>query len=582
MMPAPAPAPVAAPPGLGDVVGCALSLPGCILSKGAGKAVDAVADGAWEKIVKGFLESMVGLLERLSTFWMKFPDPKVTDPSKPEGAMIGPMQILSDQLMGWVALCSLASVIVCCVRAVRQVSARPFGEAAMQVMMVVAVQLGLAGAVQAGLMSASALSESLLATTGKQRSLTGLVSVNDAMSSNQSLAVWFILALLAILSSLMQLMFMMMRGPLIMLLVLWMHFAAATAASEEGRIRAKKVIGLLVSFIIYKPVAAAIYALGFMLIYGSGTQGASKSDAFMNTMYGFMTVLLAVVALPAVIRFIVPLAAATTSNAFSGGAAAGAVAAGSAVVATMGGSAAAAGGRAAARGSAVKSTTGHGTTPMRTSGQSSVGGTSQAATLMGGAGQGAGGVTSKGSANVFASSGGTGWATAGGSVTKSGANSGGTAAVSSPSAGAGTSASWASGQGSSVATKTAGAANSSGTASPRAGSAAAPAQAPYGATGGVKSSGTNAAPVPTPAPAPPTAPARPSSLGGGGYGAASASSWRPSGSPGRGQGPGGSTRPVSSGPASRREPVTMPTWARASGAAAQRMSSSDRLIPPGQ
>ncbi|MBC9958350.1 hypothetical protein [Yimella sp. cx-51] len=586
----PAPAPVAAPPGLGDVVGCALSLPGCLLSKGAGKAVDAVADGAWEKIVKGFLEGMVGMLERLSTFWMKFPDPQLTNPSAPEGAMIGPMQILSDRLAGWVALCSLISVVVCCVRAIRQVSAQPFGEAAMQVMMLVAVQLGLAGAVQGGLAATSALSESLLSASGQSRSLTGLVSVDEAMSANQSVAVWFILALLAILSSLAQLMFMMMRGPLIMLLVLWMHFAAATAASAEGRIRAKKVIGLLISFMVYKPAAAAIYALGFMLIYGSGTEGATKSDAFMTTMYGFMTVLMAAIALPAVIRFIVPLAAATSSSAFSGGAAAGAVAAGSAVVATMGGSAAAAGGRAAARGSAVKSPTGRGTESMTTSGSSPGGGGSHvAAALMGGGGQGgtagAGGVASKGSSNVLPSAGGgSGWATAGGSVTKSaGANVGGTATVNGSSVGGGAAAApWASGQGSSVLAKSGGGAKNSGTAPPNAASAPSPLPGRYGATGGVKSSGTNPAPVSSPAPAPPAAPPRPSSLGTGGYGAASASSWRPNGSPGRGQGSPGSTRPLPSRPASRREPsVALPTWARASGAAAQRMSSSDRLIPPG-
>ncbi|REF24652.1 hypothetical protein [Calidifontibacter indicus] len=614
--------------------GCIINLPVCAAGKLGGKAIDKVTDGAWEKIVKGFLEGMVMLLEKLSTFWMKFPDPQITDVTKPEGAMIGPMQLLSDQLSGWVAVCSLVSVVVCCVRAIRQVSARPFSEAAMSVLMVVAVQLGLAGAVQAGLAATSALSESLLATTGKNKSLSGLVSVNDAMSSNQSLAVWFILALLAILSSLMQLMFMLMRGPLIMLLVLWMHFAAATAASDEGRVRAKKVIGLLISFLIYKPAAAAIYALGFMLIYGNGTDGAPSKDAFMNTMYGFMTVLMAAIALPAVIRFIVPLAAATTSNAFSGGAAAGAaIAAGSAVV-TMGKAGAATGGSSrAAQGSAVKSTTGRmsqtGTSTGQTGdggnqsqsvGMRSAPGSRQAAALMGGGSSGglAGGAQglsdpglSKGAPNAIPSDSGTapnaipsdsgtgGWGSVGGPVTKTtGANTG--TNVSTPQSSspipAAPAAMATGGHGQSAPKSQPGATNGS-TSTVRSGaeassgggraagfgSAPAGVRSAYSVPGGVsKGGGTNPAPA---APTPPAAPPRPSLQAQSG-GTASESSWRPSGSPAYGQGRGGTTRPIPTRPGgqvppSRRDQMALPSWARGAGEAGRRMSSSDQLIPPG-
>ena len=608
-----------AAPDLGDIAGCALSLPGCILSKGGKTAVDAVAEGAWEKIVKSFLESMVSILEKLSTFWMKFPDPKLTDPSKPEGAMIGPLQLLTDQLAGWVAVCSLLSIMWCCVRAVRQVSARPFGEAALQVVMVIGVQLGLAGAVQGGLLATSELSESLLSTTGEDRSLSGLVSVNDAMSSGQSLAVWFLLAVLAILSSLMQLMFMMMRGPLIMLLVLWMHFAAATAASEEGRIRAKKIIGLLISFMIYKPAAAAIYALGFLLIYGSGTEGLGKQDAFMNTMYGFMTVLIAAIALPAVIRFVVPLAAATSSNAFSGGAALGGVAAGSAMVATMGTSGAASAGRAAAGGSSVKTTTGSwGTSGTSRSGKGSGGVSSLAG---GGGGSSSSGAGSAGLSPAAAMMGGgsghphgstgSGGVSVGGGLSKGSSNAipqGGSAAVSSSSSSSSMSAAPTAAGVSSVERGTPGsAARVAGVRArqPQSTPAAFRSSAPAGA--GVKSGGVNASPPPpsavnaaplqnssasTPAgpsgggsaaPARPSAPPRPSAAAAAG---GSASSWRPSGSPARTQGPGqGSTRPLpvrgaGSGPG--RAPVSLPTWARATADAGRRVSSSDRLIPPGE
>lgn len=611
--------------------GCIVNLPLCAAGKVGGKAIDAVTDGAWEKIVKGFLEGMVMLLEKLSTFWMKFPDPQITDVTKPEGAMIGPMQLLSDQLSGWVAVCSLVSVVVCCVRAIRQVSARPFSEAAMSVLMVVSVQLGLAGAVQAGLAATSALSESLLATTGKNKSLSGLVSVNDAMSSNQSLAVWFILALLAILSSLMQLMFMLMRGPLIMLLVLWMHFAAATAASDEGRVRAKKVIGLLISFLIYKPAAAAIYALGFMLIYGNGTDGAPSKDAFMNTMYGFMTVLMAAIALPAVIRFIVPLAAATTSNAFSGGAAAGAaVAAGSAVV-TMGKAGAATGGSSrAAQGSAVKSTTGRMSQTRTSTGQTGDGGnqsqsggmrsapgSQQAAALMGGGSGGgssgglAGGAQglsdpglSKGAPNAIPSDSGTGgWGSVGGPVTKTtGANTG--TNVSTPQSSspipAAPAAMATGGHGQSAPKSQPGATNGS-TSTVRSGAGAnsgegraagfgsAPAgvRSAYSVPGGVsKGGGTNPAPAAPPPPAAPPAPSAPPrpSLQAQSGGSASESSWRPSGSPAYGQGRGG-TRPTPTRPGgqvpSRRDQMALPSWARGAGEAGRRMSSSDQLIPPG-
>ncbi|KNX39699.1 hypothetical protein [Luteipulveratus halotolerans] len=377
----------APPTGWTDWIGCATgNLVGCVGAGGDAKdaikgAASSAAGSAFEGMVKSFLESTVRVLEVLSTFWMKVPDPKVANQDV-NSANVGSTELagalahITTSMGPFLALLSVGIIMIQCLMAVFKMSGEPLLSIGRQLLAIVVVQGSLAAVVQLGLQATNDFSAKILNLPGlSDQGLTGLLTVVGAMNSNTP-ALWLLLAILAILGSLMQLIFMLFRGPLIILLVIACHVAAATAAGKAGQQRLTRAVGLLTSFIIYKAVAAIIYATGFMLIYGvDGDPGQKTSDTMMNTLYGFTIVILAAIALPAVIKFVDPIAGSTGSSLFSGAVAAGAIAGGAVMVAT--GGASAAGGGAAAAGAGTT-----GTTAATTAGQSTAG---TAATEGGGA-----------------------------------------------------------------------------------------------------------------------------------------------------------------------------------------------------
>src|SRR5699024_8346752 len=122
----------------------------------------------------------------------------------------------------------------------------------------------------------------------------------------------------------------------------------------------RKANGWLLALLLFKPVAAAIYALGFRLLrQNSSTEGYDEiMDGLVSSLTGLLILALASLALPAIIKFVVP-AAAAGAGAFSGGAALGAtagVAAGAAVIAGTGGAGAGAATASGSGGSAATAT----------------------------------------------------------------------------------------------------------------------------------------------------------------------------------------------------------------------------------
>lgn len=103
---------------------------------------------------------------------------------------------------------------------------------------------------------------------------------------------------------------------------------------------------LIIGFVLYKVVAAAIYGTGLRLMSDTQTAG----DDVQNALYGLTVIIMGALALPAFIKFVMPMAAAGSSSAFSGGAVLGAVASGAAVMSLGGAGAGAAAGRGAGAG----------------------------------------------------------------------------------------------------------------------------------------------------------------------------------------------------------------------------------------
>ncbi|GAA2835560.1 hypothetical protein [Kribbella solani] len=157
---------------------------------------------------------------------------------------------------------------------------------------------------------------SLAAAFGGPVSADGKVTdlVADTMPNLLAMAI----GVSVIIASLVQLVLMLVRSAMLVLLAGAFPLAAAATNTDIGRTWLKKFCGWSLAFIAYKPAAALVYAAAIMMSKSS----PGSTDAVMQAMTGMMMLLLSIFALPALLRFMVPLTtAAAGGNAAMGTAA---------------------------------------------------------------------------------------------------------------------------------------------------------------------------------------------------------------------------------------------------------------------
>ncbi|GAA2836545.1 type IV secretion system protein [Kribbella solani] len=114
---------------------------------------------------------------------------------------------------------------------------------------------------------------------------------------------------LMVITAIIQLALMIVRYGMLVLLVGVLPLTAAATNTEMGMMWFKKAIGWLAGFIIYKPVAALIYATAIYLMSPPDPAGGTAPDGTSQTLkivMGITMMIMAVVALPALLRFVSP------------------------------------------------------------------------------------------------------------------------------------------------------------------------------------------------------------------------------------------------------------------------------------
>lgn len=219
-----------------------------------------------------------------------------------------------------------------------------------------------------------------------------------------------ILGIIASLAAFVQIVLMVARSGMLVILAGILPISAAATNLEAGKGWFRKCLGWLIAFLLYKPAAAIVYAAAFQLV---GSNIFQDDDALVAILTGLMLMILALVAMPALMRFVTPLVGSLASGAAGGAAAAGAMAAvptGAAQLGRLGGG----GGGSSDVASSGTSSQPSGAT--QTAGGGSGGGAAQA-------GQG-GSTGQSGPAGADGSSGSTGGAGVTGAQDASGAGSG--------------------------------------------------------------------------------------------------------------------------------------------------------------
>ncbi|SFU10595.1 hypothetical protein [Arthrobacter sp. ov118] len=287
-----------------------------------GNAVSGMLDDAIGNLAKSIMEGMSQMVTTLSTFWVSMPTANL---ASQDGLTPSPVVgFVNSELGYWTLALAVLSVILGGTRMIWEQRGAPLKDLLRSLLTLTLVTgLGLA-VISILVIAADAFSASIIdrATDGKgfAHAMAILVMTNQ---TGVGVFILIILGLVGLLASLVQIVLMIVRGGMLVILAGILPTTAAFTNTEMGRQWFQKAIGWTIAFILYKPAAAIVYAVAFKLM------GSSGGNVLLGSITGFALMIVALLALPALMRFVTPMVGAVASGSGGGaGAAVGAMATG--------------------------------------------------------------------------------------------------------------------------------------------------------------------------------------------------------------------------------------------------------------
>lgn len=142
---------------------------------------------------------------------------------------------------------------------------------------------------------------------------TETMGVDGLAAAPGGFLVVLLMALFIVIVSIIQMLIMIVRDGMLILLTGVLPLTASFTNTQMGKQWFQKALGWLLAFLLYKPVAAIVYSLVFVLLSGS------EEDQFRSILTGLTMMLVAIFALPALMKFVTPMVGATADGAMGGG-----------------------------------------------------------------------------------------------------------------------------------------------------------------------------------------------------------------------------------------------------------------------
>jgi hypothetical protein len=288
----------------------------------AGNIASAAVNDAITNLAKSIMEGMSQMVTTLSTFWVSMPTANL---ASQDGVTPSPVVgFVNSELGYWTLALAVLSVILGGTRMIWEQRGAPLKDLLRSLLTLTLVSgLGLA-VISILVIAADALSASIIdrATDGKgfAHAMGILVLTNQ---TGVGVFILIILGLVGLIASLVQIVLMIVRGGMLVILAGILPTTAAFTNTEMGRQWFQKAVGWTIAFILYKPAAAIVYAVAFKLM------GSSGGNVLLGSITGLALMIVALLALPALMRFVTPMVGAVASGSGGGaGAAVGAMATG--------------------------------------------------------------------------------------------------------------------------------------------------------------------------------------------------------------------------------------------------------------
>ena len=274
-------------------------------------------------LAKAIMEGMSQMVTTLSTFWVSMPTVNL---ASEDGTTPSPIvSMVNSELMVWTLTLAVLAVILGGIRMIWEQRGAPLKDLLRSLVTLTLVSgLGL-GVISILVIAADAFSAAIIerSTDGKgfAESMNLLVVTGQ---TGVGVFILIVLGLIGLIASLVQIVLMVVRSGMLVILAGILPTTAAFTNTEMGRQWFQKAVGWTIAFILYKPAAAIVYSVAFLLMGNSTGQ-----DALITSITGFTLMVVALFALPALMRFVTPMVGAVASGGGAGaGAAVGAMATG--------------------------------------------------------------------------------------------------------------------------------------------------------------------------------------------------------------------------------------------------------------
>lgn len=281
----------------------------------AGDVVADIANDAIGNLAQSILEGLSRMVTTLSTFWVSMPTTNLTTE---DGMTASPVVgFLNSELSYWTLTLAVLSVILGGTRLIWEQRGAPLKDLLRSLLTLTLVAgLGL-GVISILVMAADAFSAAIIERSTDGRGFAEAFTAMAVIHQSDAVFILIILGLIGLLTSLVQIVLMVVRGGMLVILAGILPTTAAFTNTEMGRQWFQKAVGWTIAFILYKPAAAIVYASAFKLMDSS-----TEKDALLGSITGLALMVVAVLALPALMRFVTPMVGAVASGSGGGAAAA--------------------------------------------------------------------------------------------------------------------------------------------------------------------------------------------------------------------------------------------------------------------
>ena len=295
----------------------------CKAKEGAGEVVAGIADDTIGNLAKAIMEGMSQMVTTLSTFWVAMPTVNL---ASEDGTTPSPVvAAVNSELMPWTLSLAVLAVILGGIRMIWEQRGAPLKDLLRSLL-----TLTLVSGISLGVISILVAAADEFSVAIVERSTDGkgfAESMNILVMTNQTevgVFILIILGLIGLIASLVQIVLMVVRSGMLVILAGILPTTAAFTNTEMGRQWFQKAVGWTIAFILYKPAGAIVYSVAFLLMGNAGGQ-----DALIGSITGFALMIVALFALPALMRFVTPMVGAVASGSgAAAGAAVGAIATG--------------------------------------------------------------------------------------------------------------------------------------------------------------------------------------------------------------------------------------------------------------